>query len=282
MEQLWRRLLFGQNRSQQLLAVQRSSVVSSDGTPIVWTSFGSREGVVVSPGSLSDGSDWFDLAQRLADEFAVHVMARRGVGDSGNVLPYAIEREYEDIAAVLDATGSTRLVGHSFGAICALGAALVHDGLARLVAYEPPLSIDVAVVPPDALVEIEDAAERGDVARAVEVGLRRCVRLGDEQVESVKRSRVWPEIVGHGAKWPLELRALHEMQPGAARYAAISVRTLLPVGQATPAGHHHRVAAETLLAVMPDARLAEIAGSGHQGHVEAPDALARELRTFLG
>jgi pimeloyl-ACP methyl ester carboxylesterase len=259
--------------------MERNSILSPDGARIVWTTIGAGDGVVICPGSLSDGSDWFDLAERIKDALTVHVMTRRGLGDSGDGPEYAVEREYEDIVAVLKATGSTRLVGHSYGAICALGAALLHPDLDRLVAYEPPLNIGEPVVPADALADVEAAVDRGDVESTIDIGLRRCVRLPDGEVDELKTIPIWQDLVRHGTTWPRELRVVHEKAMGVEEYAAISVPTLLPVGEATP--QHHRVAAEALLAVMPDARLVNIAGTGHEGQLEAPEQLARELTEFL-
>jgi pimeloyl-ACP methyl ester carboxylesterase len=211
--------------------------------------------------------------------FAVHVMTRRGLSDSGDGPEYTLEREHEDVVAVLRATGSTRLVGHSFGAICALGAALLHGELERLVAYEPPLTVTEPVVPADALTEMEAAAERGDLETVVDVGLRRCVRVPREQLDGLRKTPMWRDMVRHATTWPREMRALHEKKAGVEEYAGITARTLLPVGTLTQ--NHHRAAAEALLAVMPDARMVEIPGAGHQGHGGAPDVLATELTSFL-
>lgn len=263
------------------MGVERHSAPTADGAPIAWRTVGGGEGVVIAPGSLSDGSDWLGLAERIADTFTVHVVSRRAAGGSARSIAYSVEQEYDDLVAVLKATKSTRLVGHSFGAICALGAALVHRDVDRLVAYEPPLSIHEPVVPADALADVEAAAGRGDLDTVVDIGLRRCVRLADAQVDALRRTRAWQDMVQHGAKWALELRALHEMDPGAGRYAAIVTPTLLPVGATTPKGHHHRVAAEALAATLPNSRVVEIAGAAHLAHLEAPDALARALREFL-
>jgi pimeloyl-ACP methyl ester carboxylesterase len=135
------------------------------------------------------------------------------------------------------------------------------------------------VVPADALAEMERAGARGDRESVVEIGLRRCVRIPDEQVDRIKTMPIWQDMVRHGATWPREMRAIYEKEAGVQEYAKINARTLLPVGAMTP--QHHRTAAEALLVVMPDARLVEIAGTAHQGHREAPDDLARELTAFL-
>jgi pimeloyl-ACP methyl ester carboxylesterase len=162
-----------------------------------------------------------------------------------------------------------------------LGAALLRPSLHRLVVYEPPLNIDITVVEEEALAEVEAAAATGDLGRIVGVGLRRCVRLPDHLVDALRRTRRWPFMVQHAAKWPLELRALRGMEPGAERYRTISVPTLLVAGERTPIRHHHRVGVDALSAVLPDARLVEIGSSGHEAHLEAPDALAAELKRFL-
>ncbi|MBW3668453.1 MAG: alpha/beta hydrolase [Actinobacteria bacterium] len=254
------------------------SVCSADGTEIVWRTWGDGPGVVVVHGSLEDGMAWSDVATRLAPRFAVHVMSRRGVGDSGDRPAYAIEREYDDILAVARATRSTRVIGHSFGAICVLGAAAAPE-LDRVVLYEPPLNIDDRVVPDDALAEVDAAEKRGDVAGVVEVGLRRCVRMPDGLVDAIKGSELWAELVRNGRPWARELRAIRDLPFGVERYRSIAAPVLLPVGETTQV--HHRRAAEALSRALPDATIVELPGVGHEAHVLAPDLLAEHLASFL-
>lgn len=261
--------------------MKRNHVSSADDTRIVWTTVGEGDDVVIYPGSLSDGSNWVGPADRMKDAFAVHVVTRRGLGESGDAPDYAIEREYEDIVAVLRATGAHRLVGHSFGGVCALGAALLHGHLDRLAVYEPPLGVEEPAVPEDALAEMEAAEERGAVDSVVETGLRRSVRLPDETVDALRAAPIWQEMVRNASTWPREMRALREKAPGVGEYASVSAPTLLLVGEETPQHHHHRTAVNALAAVIPEAHVVELAGTAHQGHLEAPDDLSAKLTAFL-
>ena len=124
-------------------AVTDGSVHSADGTRIAFRRLGSGPAIVFVHGSVSTHTDWMPAARLLSDQFTCFSMDRRGRSKSGEGIgPYSIEREYEDIEAVLAAakaqTGSDAfLVAHSYGAICALGSALRHP-VPRLVVYEPP------------------------------------------------------------------------------------------------------------------------------------------------
>lgn len=253
-------------------------VESSDGVKLAVASQGSGPGVVIVPGSLTDGSDWDRVAEALADGFTIHVMSRRGTGASHDHTDYDITSEHEDVVAVLESTGSSRLVGHSFGAIVALGAAQ-NAALDRLALYEPPLNIDSAVVPDDVAAIFEESSGAGDTSRVLEIGLERCVRMPREVVRALQSSPTWPHMVRNGSRWGRELLAIRGLPPGVARYADVATPTLLIVGETTQP--HHRHAVDALAETMPAARVAEIPGVGHEAALLAPDALAAELRAFL-
>src|SRR5690606_30206164 len=96
-----------------------------DGTRIGYLRLGEGPGLVFSHGSLTTGDDWLPVASRLADRFTCYVMSRRGRGRSAAGPAHSLERECEDIAAVLAEAGpGAYLLGHSYGAICALETAL--------------------------------------------------------------------------------------------------------------------------------------------------------------
>lgn len=96
---------------------------SRDGTAISYQTFGLGEGVIVLGGAWRSGRDYLRFARTLSQSFAVHVVDRRGRGDSGpQDEGYDIERELEDLAAVQAHTEAAAVFGHSYGGLIALEA----------------------------------------------------------------------------------------------------------------------------------------------------------------
>ena len=105
--------------------MQVETVQSRDGTTIAFDRSGRGPSLIIVNGALSDRGAVPDLASRLADELTVIAYDRRGRGDSTDMPPYAVEREIDDLAALVDAAGGSAFVfGHSSGAVLALGAAV--------------------------------------------------------------------------------------------------------------------------------------------------------------
>lgn len=112
-------------------------IESRDGTTIGFRRLGQGPGLVVVHGSIATGDEWSRVASVLADRFTVHLVDRRGRGLSGDADAYSIDTEIADIAAVLDAAGpDASLVGHSYGALCALAAVASGVDVPGLVLYE--------------------------------------------------------------------------------------------------------------------------------------------------
>ncbi|MPY95286.1 MAG: alpha/beta fold hydrolase [Acidimicrobiia bacterium] len=120
-----------------------SYVTSVDGTQIAFDSFGHGPPVVVVSGMFCDRQTTQDLAELLAQRFTVVNYDRRGRGGSGDTLPYAVDREVEDLAAlIVEAGGTAAVYGHSSGAGLALNAAAGGVPITRLVLHEPPYGPD--------------------------------------------------------------------------------------------------------------------------------------------
>src|ERR687892_2660347 len=114
-------------------------VISKDGTSIAYDRQGSGPPVILVGGGLDDGSENAPLVPELARWFTVYNYARRGRGDSGDTMPYALEREIEDLdALVAEAGGSAHLYGVSSGGALALEAAAAGTGADRVAVYEVP------------------------------------------------------------------------------------------------------------------------------------------------
>ncbi|MCT2582833.1 alpha/beta fold hydrolase [Actinophytocola gossypii] len=119
---------------------------SADGTPLAYDRVGDGPAVVCVGGALNTRHTSARLAHALADRFTVYLYDRRGRGDSGDTGPYAVDREIEDLAAIVAvAGGPARVYGMSSGAILALRAEAAGVPIARLAGYEPPLP---ALAPP--------------------------------------------------------------------------------------------------------------------------------------
>ena len=144
------------------------TVTSKDGTAIAFDRSGDGPPLVVVGGALSTRGAAEPLAGLLAPSFTVYAYDRRGKGDSGDTPPYAVEREVQDIQALVeDAGGSAFAFGHSSGGALALEAAAHTLGITKLAVYEPPFIVDASRPPlPDdfieRLTELSSTGRRGD------------------------------------------------------------------------------------------------------------------------
>src|SRR6478735_2708297 len=116
-----------------------STVASADGTSIAIECAGAGPSLVIVHGGTGDRTRWRPL---LASKFRVCAMDRRAHGASGDTLPYSLQKEVEDVVAVVAAQpGSVFVLGHSFGAVCAFQAAFHTSKIAGLALYEPPVRL---------------------------------------------------------------------------------------------------------------------------------------------
>jgi len=115
-----------------------TTVVSQDGTPIGFRSIGQGPGLIVVPGALTTSAEFTTFAQCLADSFTVHILDRRGRGQSGpQGAAYSIHKECEDIMEIQASTGASYLFGHSYGGLAVLETVLIHRTFERIALYEP-------------------------------------------------------------------------------------------------------------------------------------------------
>jgi pimeloyl-ACP methyl ester carboxylesterase len=120
-----------------------NTVVSHDGTTIAFDRAGDGPAVIFLGAGPTDRNANAQLAGLLAPQFTVLNYDRRGRGDSGDTAPYAVDREYEDLEAVIDeAGGSAYVFGTSGGGILALEAAARGLAITKLAVWEPPYIVD--------------------------------------------------------------------------------------------------------------------------------------------
>ncbi|MDR8410048.1 alpha/beta hydrolase [Nonomuraea sp. 3-1Str] len=157
-------------KTTTMTTVTTGRAVSADGTAIAYDRTGEGPPVVLVGGAMSWRSfpTLAELARLLSGRFTVYGYDRRGRGDSGDTAPYAVEREVEDLAAVIEAAGgSARVWGLSSGAALALRAAAEGLPIERLALYEPPFLLGEGIHRPPAdhherLAELAASGRRGE------------------------------------------------------------------------------------------------------------------------
>jgi pimeloyl-ACP methyl ester carboxylesterase len=239
---------------------QPETVVSKDGTPIaVWRS-GDGPPLVLVHGAAADHSRWAPVLPALGERYTVLAIDRRGRGQSGDAHGYAIEREYEDLAAVVDWAGEdTSVLGHSYGGVCALESALLTDGIRRLVLYEPPMGF---LASPEHVVQrLQALLDAGERDALVALFMQDVAGLPAEQVELLRSLPAWQARLEVAHTIPREERASREYRFDPDRFRVIDVPTLLLEGGDSPSPF--KAAREALHATLPSCRVVVMPGQRH-------------------
>jgi pimeloyl-ACP methyl ester carboxylesterase len=240
------------------------TVISKDGTSIAFDRLGHGPAVVLVCGGSVDRASNAGLAQVLSSDFTVFNYDRRGRGDSGDTMPYAVEREVEDIDAVVGAAGGTAfLYGTSSGAGLALEAASRLDGkITKLVLWEPPYILDPGARPPADQVEQYNAmiaeGRRGDAA---EYFMAKVVRIPPEFVEQVKAQPIFEGMkkIAHTLAYDATVMGDYSLPTKSA--AGIRAPTIVVAGAAS--FPFMRETAEALARAIPGAETRTLEGQAH-------------------
>jgi pimeloyl-ACP methyl ester carboxylesterase len=254
------------------------SVRSEDGTIIAFDRLGDGPPIVLVCGGSVDRMSNAPLAALLAPHFTVFNYDRRGRGDSGDTAPYAVEREVEDIDAVINAAGgSAFLYGTSSGAVLALEAAANGLPITRLALWEPPYVLEPSRRPPaDAATtytELVSAGRRGD---AVEYFMAKVVGLPPEFVSQARTQPFWDaqEALAHTLAYDATIMGDYSLPTDRAG----SVKTPTLVIACGEDFEWMRETARALADALPDARSRILEG---QGHNVDPAVLAPVLEEFF-
>jgi len=259
-----------------------SYVTSEDGTPIAFDHFGQGPRVVVVSGMFCDRQTTQELAERLALQFSVINYDRRGRGESGDTTPYAVEREVEDLGALIAWAGGAALVyGHSSGAGLALHAAASGLPITRLVLHEPPYGSDDEESKRSAreLAESVRAALAEDRrADAIELFLA-ASGLPPEMVEEMSRD---PKRRAVAPTMPYDFEVMGDINRGGTipeeLVRAISIPTLVIAGGASP--DFFRDTAARIVMILPHAKYTVLNGQDHGASADLVAPVVAEFFTI--
>ena len=262
-------------------------VRSKDGTPIAYERSGSGPVVILVSGALSSRADSARLAEVLAPTMTVVRYDRRGRGDSGDTKPYAVEREVEDLEAlIVEVGGSASLFGTSSGAVLALEAAQrLGKRVKRLALFEPPFLVDDSrpPIPKDFPATVARLVADGRRSDAVTYFLTEVVGQPAATVAAMKRTPAWPALERLAHTLEYDGRVVGDAQQGKplsrTRWAAVAVPALVLYGGESPP--FLRDAARALVEILPGARLEALAGQDHSAPSVAPEAFRPLLGKFF-
>ncbi|WP_426595544.1 alpha/beta fold hydrolase [Cellulomonas sp. McL0617] len=254
-----------------------TTVTSPDGTAIACTRTGDGPALILVDGAMCyRGAGPMDaLAELLQGDFTVYTYDRRGRGESTDTLPYAVEREIEDLVALIDAAGGhARVYAMSSGSALALATAAVTPGIERLALYEPPYIAEAGLQEraDQYSAELASATTRADAVAAflsyvgvpepAVAGMR--AGPGWDRLEAIAPTLAYDNALMAGSRVPRELTA------------TIAVPVLVLTGGASPP--FLAAAGQAVADALPDGTRTTLEGQTHD--VDAP-ALAPVLRSFF-
>ena len=264
-------------------AMIQETVHSRDGTSIAYWRSGDGPPLLLVHGAVADHSTtWRLVLPALEERFTVCAMDRRGRGGSGDGPAYDLQREAEDVAAVVEALGEpVSMVGHSFGALCAAEAALLSTNVSRLILYEGLPVRGADGFRPGAIDRLETLLASGEVENMLMTLLRDVADLPAQEIELLRSQRdAWQRRLANVPTVPRELRAEERYVFLPERFRNVQIPTLLLVGGDSPSRELRN--AGTVARALPNARVVILPDQQHLAMFTAPDLFVEEVVACLG
>lgn len=246
------------------------TVISKDGTRIAYDQSGQREPVILVNGAFSfrHFSGSVELAELLSKNFTVLNYDRRGRGDSGDTQPYAVEREIEDLAALIQAAGgSAHLWGLSSGAVLALKAAASGLNIKKMAIYDPAYRIDNSgpLPPPDFEQHVRSLIAADRRGGAVRYFMTKGMGAPGFVVTIMRLLPVWKRLTAVANTLPYDAAMLADHIPGqpfaAGKWSSVTVPTLVMTGDKAVVSLQNT--AKALAQALPHAEFRSLAGLSH-------------------
>ena len=275
----------------------KAAVASKDGTTIGYRQLGTGPGLILIHGGMKSSQDFMKLAAALRHAFTVYVMDRRGRGLSGpHGDRFSVDREVDDVQAIVARTGARSLFGLSAGALVALRSASATPAVERVALYEPPLAIGGST-PRGWVARFEQELARGMLAAALVTAMKGMqvvpvfVRLprfllvpalalvmraqGDGDPEDVAIRALVPTL-------RYDIQVVREMSDTLDAYRNLQARVLLLSGTRSPG--FFGVALDGLERTLPRVERVAFPGPGHSGPEDdgEPERVAQQLQRFFG
>jgi pimeloyl-ACP methyl ester carboxylesterase len=257
-------------------------VISPDGTAIAYHRRGAGPPLVLVPGTgAANPVAWTRVVPTLEKQFCVYAMDRRGHGESGDHLEYTIEKEFDDIAALVDSIEEpVNVLGHSFGALCALEASLRTKNIRKLILYEPAMPLPgLSIYSAGVIDSLQALLQVGDHEATVTAYYQEVADLSLQNIERLKASPAWPARVAAAHTLLREAQAEEAYTFDPKLFENMQTPTLLMQGADSPP--FLKMATETIHRALPNSRIAVMPGQQHIAMYTAPDLFLQNVLAFL-
>lgn len=256
--------------------------LSKDNTLIAFERTGQGPPLVLVHGTAGSHASW-DLVQPfLSKQFTLIAIDRRGRWGSGDAVEYSIDREFEDIAAVMNSFDEpVNLLGHSYGAIIALEAALQSRNLRRLILYEPPVKTNMeSFSSPEMVQLLRTNLANGQREQVLITFLQETAGMSAEGIARARTQPAWPYRVAAAHTILREIETVeHLYQFDPTRFRKMATKTSLLEGSDSPA--NAKAATQAVRAALPNSLIAIMLGQKHLATGTAPELFARIVIDFL-
>ena len=260
------------------------TVTSADGTEIAYERTGNGPPLVLVHGSgVSDHRRWEigGVRPALAEHVTVYALDRRGRGESDDAEVYSLDREVQDVVAVVESIDEpVTLLGHSFGANLALEASLGTTTICGLILYEPGIPVgEHEMGDPAAVSRMNELLADGDNEAALLVFCREIAGLTPEELDAFRSDPSWDDRVSGAHTLPREEQAIgeHELRPD--RFSAMTTPTLLLSGGESP--QRYKDATKAVDDALPNSRIVRFDGQQHVAMNNEPERFVEEVLSFI-
>lgn len=260
------------------IRAQFSHIRSKDSTLIAYECDGNGPTLLIVHGGTGDHTRWTPLFPFFKPHFTVCAMDRRGHGESEPGSDYSVQKESEDVLAVVNSQpGPVFVLGHSIGGVFALQAALRTNKISKLVLYEPPLQDGDHTAVAD---RMEKMIQSGKRDLALEIFLSEIVKVSPKAIEIMKARPSWNNRVASIDIQIREIRALSKYRFDAKGFTKLNTSTLLLTGGNT-ASPELKQATNLLMKTLPNRSLVVFEGEEHNAMDTIPQRFAEVVSKFL-
>jgi pimeloyl-ACP methyl ester carboxylesterase len=221
------------------------------------------------------------ILPELEKHFTVYAVDRRGRGKSGDAEPYTIDREYEDVVAVVNSiSGPVDLLGHSYGAICSLEASLKTSNLRKLILYEPPIHTYIKKsYTTDTLDRMNSCLHDGQHEKALLMFLKEIVGIPQNEINMLRSLPNWSSRIATAHTIPREEESVRSYIFKPQRFSHMDTPTLLLLGSDSPP--LFKAAIDTLKESILNSRVVMLPGQQHAAMDTASELFLSEVIGFL-